>query len=60
MARLIDADKLPTKVVSVSNSIGQVTWSAVSAIDILTEPTVDTVSVVNRPFAARTSIRLWR
>ena len=40
MARLIDADKLLTKVVSVSNSIGQVTWSAVSAIDILNEPTV--------------------
>lgn len=46
MARLIDADKLLTKVVAVSNSIGQVTWSAVSAIDILNEPTVDVVSVV--------------
>ncbi len=46
MARLIDAYKLLTKVVTVSNSIGQVAWSAVPAIDILTEPTVDAVSVV--------------
>lgn len=46
MARLIDADKLLTKVVAVSNSMGQVTWSAVSTIDILTAPTVDAVEVV--------------
>ena len=44
--RLIDADKLLTKVVAVSNSMGQVTWSAVSTIDILTAQTVDAVEVV--------------
>lgn len=46
MARLIDADKLLTKVVAVSNSMGQVTWSAVSTIDILTAQTIDAVEVV--------------
>ena len=45
MARLIDADKLLTNVVSVSNSKGQVTWSAVSTTDILAAPTVDAVPV---------------
>lgn len=46
MARLIDADKLLTNVVAVSNSKGQVTWSAVSVMDILTAQTVDAVKVV--------------
>ena len=44
--RLVDADKLLTNVVTVSNSIGKVTWSAVPAIDILTAPTIDAVPVV--------------
>ena len=46
MARLIDADRLLTNVVAVSNSKGQVTWSAVSVMNILTAPTVDAVEVV--------------
>ena len=45
MARMIDEDKLLTNVVPVSDSKGQVTWSAVSTIDILTAPTVDAVPV---------------
>ena len=44
--RLIDADKLLTNVIAISNSEGQVTWSAVSTIDILAAPTVDAVEVV--------------
>lgn len=46
MARLIDADKLLTNVITISNSKGQVTWRAVSTTDILTAPTVDAVPVV--------------
>ena len=46
MTRLIDADKLLTNAVTISNSKGQVTWSEVSTIDILTAPTVDAVKVV--------------
>ena len=46
MARLIDADKLLTNVIAISNSKGQVTWSAVSTTDILAAPTVDAVPVV--------------
>lgn len=46
MARLIDADKLLTNVVAVSNSKGQVTWSAVPVMNIITAPTVDAVEVV--------------
>lgn len=46
MARLIDADKLLTNAIAITNSKGQVTWSAVSTIDILTAPTVDAVEVV--------------
>ena len=46
MTRLIDEDKLLTNVVPVSNSKGEVTWSAVSTMDILTAPTVDAVEVV--------------
>ena len=45
MARLIDADKLLTNVIAISNSKGQVTWSAVSTTDILAAPTVDAVPV---------------
>ena len=44
--RLIDADKLLTNVFAISNSKGQVAWSAVSTTDILTAPTVDAVKVV--------------
>lgn len=44
--RLIDADKLLTNVIAISNSEGQVTWSAVSTIDILAAPIVDAVEVV--------------
>ena len=44
--RLIDADKLLTNVIAISNSEGQVTWSAVSTMDILAAPTVDAVPVV--------------
>ena len=44
--RLIDADKLLTNVIAISNSEGQVTWSAVSTIDILAAPTVDAVEVI--------------
>lgn len=46
MARLIDADKLLTNVITISNSKGQVSWRAVSTTDILTAPTVDAVPVV--------------
>ena len=45
MARLIDADKLLTNAFTISNSKGQIAWSAVSTIDILTAPTVDAVPV---------------
>ena len=45
MARLIDADKLLTNVIAISNSKGQVAWSAVSTTDILVAPTVDAVPV---------------
>ena len=38
MARLIDADKLLTNAIAISNYKGQVAWSAVSTIDILTAP----------------------
>ena len=41
MARLIDADKLLTNAITISNSKGQIAWSEVSTIDILTAPTVD-------------------
>ena len=44
--RLIDADKLLTNVIAISNSEGQVTWSAVSTMDILAAPTVHAVPVV--------------
>ena len=44
--RLIDADKLLTNVIAISNSEGQVIWSAVSTIDILAAPIVDAVEVV--------------
>ena len=44
--RLIDADKLLTNAVTISNSEGQATWSAVSTIDILAAPIVDAVEVV--------------
>ena len=46
MARLINADKLLTNAIVISNYKGQVAWSAVSTIDILTAPTVDAVEVV--------------
>ena len=46
MARLIDADKLLTNAIAISNSRGQVAWSEVSTIDILTAPTVDAATVV--------------
>lgn len=46
MARLIDADKLLTNAIAISNSKGQVAWSEVSTIDILTAPTVDAAPVV--------------
>ena len=46
MARLINADKLLTNAIAISNYKGQVAWSAVSTIDILTAPTVDAVEVV--------------
>lgn len=46
MERLIDADALLMNVVAISNSKGQVTWSAVPTTDILTAPTVDAVEVV--------------
>ena len=46
MARLIDADKLLINAIAISNSKGQVAWSEVSTIDILTAPTVDAVEVV--------------
>lgn len=46
MARLIDADGLLMNVVTISNSKGQVAWSAVTTTDILTAPTVDAVEVV--------------
>ena len=44
--RLIDADKLLTNAITISNSEGQATWSAVSTIDILAAPIVDAVEVV--------------
>ena len=44
--RLIDADKLLTNAVTISNSEGQATWSAVSTIDILAAPIVDVVEIV--------------
>ena len=44
--RLIDADKLLTNTIAITNSKGQVTWSEVSTIDILTAPTVDAVEIV--------------
>ena len=44
--RLVDADKLLTNAIAISNYKGQVTWSAVSTVDILTAPTVDAVEVV--------------
>lgn len=47
MARLIDADKLLTNVIAISNFKGQVIWSAVSTTDILAAPTVDAVEVVH-------------
>lgn len=47
--RLIDADALLMNVVAISNSKGQVTWSAVPTMDILTAPTVDAVEVVRKP-----------
>lgn len=43
--RLIDADKLLTNAVIISNLEGQVEWSAVPAINILAAPTVDAVPV---------------
>lgn len=46
MSRLIDADKLLTKVVLISNLKGQVAWSAVPAIEILAAPAVDAAPVV--------------
>lgn len=47
MMRLIDADKLLTNAIAISNSKGQVTWSAVSTTDILTAPTADVAPVVH-------------
>lgn len=44
--RLIDADKLLTNAVTISNSEGQAIWSAVSTIDILAAPIVDVVEIV--------------
>ena len=44
--RLIDADKLLTNAIIISDSEGQATWSAVSTIDILAAPIVDVVEVV--------------
>lgn len=44
--RLIDADKLLTNAITISNSEGQAIWSAVSTIDILAAPIVDAVEVV--------------
>lgn len=44
--RLIDADALLMNVVAISNSKGQVTWSAVPTTDILTATTVDAAEVV--------------
>ena len=44
--RLIDADKLLTNAITISNSEGQATWSAVSTIDILAAPIVDVVEIV--------------
>ena len=44
--RLIDADKLLTNAVTISNSEGQAIWSAVSTIDILAAPIVDVVDIV--------------
>ena len=46
MARLIDADKLLTNTIAITNWKGQVTWSAVPTIDILAAPTVDAKEVV--------------
>lgn len=43
---LISRSALLLNVVAVSNSRGQVTWSAVSSIDILNAPAVDAVEVV--------------
>lgn len=45
MARLIDADALLINAVAISNSKGQVTWSAVPTTDILTAPTAEAVMV---------------
>lgn len=44
--RLIDADALLMNVVAISNSKGQVAWSAVPTMDILTAPAVDAIEVV--------------
>lgn len=44
--RLIDADKLLTNAITISNSEGQATWSAVSTIDSLAAPIVDVVEIV--------------
>ena len=44
--RLIDADKLLTNAITISNSEGQAIWSAVSTIDILAAPIVDVVEIV--------------
>ena len=43
---LIDADKLLTNAITISNSEGQATWSAVSTIDILAASIVDVVEIV--------------
>ena len=46
MARLIDADKLLTNAINISNFKGQIILSAVSTTDIIAAPTVDAASVV--------------
>ena len=46
MTRLIDADKLLTNAINISNSKGQIILSAVSTTDILGAPTIDAVPVV--------------
>ena len=45
MARLIDADKLLTNAINISNFKGQIILSAVSTTDIIAAPTVDAVPV---------------
>ena len=46
MARLIDADKLLTNAINISNWEGQIILSAVPTTDIFAAPTVDAVPVV--------------